>query len=156
LLVLCRSMIRLYIYRLVGCIAALLLLGQCVISKGVTPARISPDVKFIYIVRNDAVLMGGLLPEIEKQLQTMGYQTRVVATPPSGDGYYLTYTANWTWDFAMVLTYFTATLNQNGNALGTARYDSRGGGLNFGKFGPTASKIRPLLHQLMGKAPLPQ
>ena len=56
------------------------------------------------------------------------------------------------WDIAMYLTYFHATLYEDGRVLGEVEYDAKMGGANFAKFGRTAEKIRPLLSELLQKA----
>jgi len=56
------------------------------------------------------------------------------------------------WDMAMYLTYFHATLYEDGRVLGEVEYDAKMGGANFAKFGRTAEKIRPLLSELLQKA----
>ena len=56
---------------------------------------------------------------------------------------------------AMYLTYFRATLYENGRVLGEVEYDAKMGGGNMKKFGKTAEKIRPLLTELLGKVERP-
>jgi hypothetical protein len=143
------------ILRIVLAVAFGLALSQCIISRGVTPAAGVASLRHLCVVTNPAVHMDGLHPEIVSQLQGMGYSVSTVPVPPMDGTVYLEYTANWKWDIAMYLSYFEATLKQQGSTLGAARYNARIGGMNPGKFGRTAEKIRPLLLQLMGKAPLP-
>ena len=136
--------------RLIAVIGVTLLLSQCVISRGVSPAAGLGSGTSICVVKNPDILMDGLHPEIVSQLEGMGYRVTTVAAPPAA-GVYLQYTANWKWDMAMFLAYFKADLKRDGMVLGTAHYDARRGGANMKKFGHTAEKIRPLLRQLMSK-----
>jgi hypothetical protein len=93
--------------------------------------------------------MEGLHPEILQQLTTLGFKVETFdTTRPKEATYWMTYTANWNWDMAIYLTYFQATLLEDGKVLGRAEYDARKGGANMGKFGKTAEKIRPLLMDL--------
>ena len=45
----------------------------------------------------------------------------------------------------MYLTYFKATLYENGSEVGHVEYDAQKGSANMNKFGSTSEKIRPLL-----------
>ena len=104
------------------------------------------------IVNNNDIHMAGLQPEMVRQIREMGIATEVVDAPPSGNDYYLTYTANWSWDLAMYLRYFKANLHQGPVQIGSVEYNTSGADMN--KFGHTDAKIRPLLRQLLlGEAP---
>lgn len=130
-----------------------LFLTQCN-SIQVTPVSSGTSIQKVHIVRNDKVHMAGMLPEIEKQIQAMGYPTEIVSAPPAGNAHYLTFSANWRWDMAMYLSYFKATLHEGPSIIGTCEYDT-GAGYDLGKFGHTDEKIRPVLLQLFGK-PVPK
>ncbi len=52
---------------------------------------------------------------------------------------------------AMYLTYFEATLYEDGRVLGEVSYDAKMGGANMNKFGKTADKVKPLLLELLAK-----
>lgn len=96
--------------------------------------------------------MEGLLDELVAQIQGMGFESEsYIGDRPANAKHYLTYTANWSWDMAMYLTYFRATLYDDGRVLGEVEYDAKMGGANMGKFGKTAEKVRPLLEELLGK-----
>lgn len=131
-------------------LATLFLASSCSIVKNVTPVQTGKTIEKIYVERNKNVKMDGLHPEILEQLRSLGFQTDSYdGALPAAATYTLVYTANWNWDMAMYLTYFQATLLENGKVLGRAEYDSRRGGANMGKFGKTAEKIRPLLMDLL-------
>lgn len=116
-------------------------------SVKVTGPIPNPPLTRLAIVNNDDVHMSGFQPELVKQVAAMGITPQVVDAPPQGDVPYLTYQANWSWDFAMYLSYFKAELHQGPTLLRTAEY--RTSGLDMNKFGPTANKLRPLLRQLL-------
>lgn len=123
-------------------------------SVRVTGSAPSTPISKLVIVKNDKLHMDGLQPEVVKQVQAMGITTELVDTPPSGNAYYLTFTANWSWDLAMYLRYFKADLHQGPVVLGTVEYNTSGADMN--KFGHTENKIRPLLKQLIrGEKPVP-
>lgn len=132
----------------------LALLAQCVATR-VTPVAggLKPGQKVV-IVGNKDDFMDEFLPALDRQVKNLGYTTEVVSQAPSGNVCYLTYEANWRWDFAMYLYYFKATLHQGGRVLGSAEYDTRHGGLDLNKFGRTENKIKPVLRQLLvGSSP---
>lgn len=128
-----------------------LFLTQCTHSR-VSPVGNGQAIQKVYIVKNDKVHMSGLLPEMDKQIQAMGYATEIVAEEPVTNVHYLTFTANWKWDVAMYLSYFKATLHEGPRIVGTGEYDARFAGLALTKFGHTDDKIRPVLLRLFGKS----
>jgi len=88
-----------------------------------------------------------------KQVQSLGIITELVDAPPSDNRYYMTYTANWSWDMAMYLRYFQASLHQGPIVTNSIEYKTSGADIN--KFGHTDNKIRPLLRQLiLGEKPV--
>ncbi len=96
--------------------------------------------------------MEGLVDELVQQIEDMGFSSQKYSGDrPEGAKHYLTYTANWQWDMAMYLTYFKATLYEDGRVLGEVEYDAKMGGANMNKFGKTAEKIKPLLLELLAK-----
>ncbi|HTJ79690.1 MAG TPA: Sbal_3080 family lipoprotein [Rariglobus sp.] len=121
----------------------------CTITQKVSPVTSGPTITTIYVQKNSNIHMEGLHPEILQQLTTLGFKVETFdTTRPKEATYWMTYTANWNWDMAIYLTYFQATLLEDGKVLGRAEYDARKGGANMGKFGKTAEKIRPLLMDL--------
>ena len=97
--------------------------------------------------------MDGLDEELVSQIREMGFQSEAyVDTRPADSTHYLMYTANWSWDMAMWLTYFSATLYDGETLLGEVEYDARRAGGRLSKFGKTANKIRPLLRELLKDA----
>ncbi|WP_414665205.1 Sbal_3080 family lipoprotein [Horticoccus sp. 23ND18S-11] len=136
-------------------LAALLvtITSGCAIVQKVSPIESSPTISTIYIQKNPNVHMEGLLPEMVQQLTTLGFKVETFDTErPKDATHWMIFTANWQWDMAMYLTYFKATLMEDGKILGSAEYDARKGGGNMGKFGKTAEKIRPLLIELFQNA----
>lgn len=132
-------------------ILALLATG-CSISKNVMPADSGTTISKVHVLENENVHMDELVNELVSQIEQLGFESEsYLGDRPDGARHYLTYTANWSWDMAMYLTYFNATLYDDGRVLGEVEYDARSGGANMGKFGSTANKIRPLLEELFAK-----
>lgn len=131
---------------------ALFVLSGCAISRNVVPVDSGTSIEKIYVLNNEKVHMAELVDEIVSQIASMGFESeKYSGDRPEGAKHYLTYTANWQWDMAMHLTYFRATLYEEGKVLGEVEYDAKMGGANMKKFGKTAEKIRPLLTELLGK-----
>lgn len=129
----------------------------CSIVKSVSPAPASSQISTVYVKKNERVLMEGLHPEIVSQIQAHGFAVETFeGAQPLAATHVLTYTANWRWDLAMYLVYFEATLHENSQVIGRAKYDALRGGSRFDKFGPTADKIRPLLTDLFQAVPRSQ
>lgn len=124
----------------------------CAISRNVMPVDSDVTIDKIFVLENEQVHMDEMDEEIVAQIRELGFESEsYIGDRPDEARYYLTYTANWTWDMAMYLTYFSATLYDDGRVLGEADYDARSGGANPAKFGKTANKIRPLIEQLLSK-----
>jgi hypothetical protein len=137
---------------LAGVLCALLSSG-CAISKNVQPVQKGTAIQTIYVAHNDRALMKACTDEIVSQINALGFEgKRYDGDRPVAAKHYLTYTANWTWDMAMYLVYFRATLFEEGRVLGEVEYDAKMGGANMGKFGKTAEKLRPLLMDLLKNA----
>ena len=137
-------------------LALFTLLTGCAISKHVTPVDSTVEIEKIYVLNNEKVHMKELVNEIVEQVKELGFESESYSGDrPVGAKHYISYTANWNWDMAMYLTYFRATLYEDGRVLGEVEYDAKMGGANMGKFGRTAEKIRPLLTELLGKVKRP-
>lgn len=125
-----------------------LLLCQCksVRISGPVP---NPPVTHLAVVNNDDVHMDDFQPAMVDQIRGMGINTTVVTTPPANSDY-LTYSANWAWDFGMYLRYFKATLHRGRVPLRSVVYEN--GGLDFSKFGEAPDKIHaPMREFLLGE-----
>jgi len=128
----------------------LVLLSGCTIAQTVTPAPAGTKIEKIYVQQNRNVHMDGLHEELLQQLRGLGIEAvSFEGTRPPEAVHMLSYTANWRWDMAMYLTYFQASLLEEGRVLGRAEYNATMGGARPDKFGKTAEKIRPLLIDLL-------
>ena len=133
---------------LLGLAASLIamILQGCAISKNIVPVDSSKEIEKIYVRRNNRVLMEGLHPELINQLNDLGFETASYSSDlPRGAVHYMTYNANWSWDLAMYLSKFRATLYEDGRVLGEIDYDSTRA---INHLGSTANKIRPLLQEM--------
>ncbi|HIG85432.1 MAG TPA: hypothetical protein EYQ25_00125 [Planctomycetes bacterium] len=147
-----------------------ILLSSCSITQKVEPIPAGTEISHVAIKQNTSVLMEGLLPELERQITSLGYRVSVYSQdPPEEADCTAEYSANWGWDLAMYLTFFRVDLYSNevvigatsgatysrGAHLGSVEYNAMRGGANMGKFGSTGSKIAPLLSELFSKVTIP-
>jgi len=130
-------------------VGMIVLLSGCSISKNVVKVDSKTAIQKIHILKNNNDHMAGFYPELISQIRTLGFEAGSYdGDRPKDALHYLTYRANWTWDLAMYLVYFHATLYEDGKVIGEVEYDAKMGGANMSKFGHTADKIRPLLNEL--------
>jgi hypothetical protein len=129
----------------------LLAFAGCSIVRDSTPVPQGASIRKIYVQDNPEVAMRAFAPEVATQLRELGFESEVyTGERPKQAECYMELDANWSWDVALYLSYFHATLYRDGRVLGAAEYDSRMGGFRvFSKFGHAATKIRPLLAQML-------
>ena len=107
----------------------------------------------ICIRENSDVLMDGFLPNLIEEIERKGIRTRVYqGAAPADCPYTMTYTANWSWDVAMYLSYARIDLYREGARIGEVTFDARLAGLDLSKFGSAESKIDPLIAELLQDA----
>ena len=110
------------------------LLAACSIKQTVESADINREAS-VCVVENTKVREGFLLAlEESLVLKNINY---VVVEPNDRDAQCdakITYTANWTWDLAIYMTYAEINLYSDGKLAGKATYDSRMGGGRLDKF----------------------
>lgn len=124
----------------------------CAISQHVVPVDSSAQIEKIHVLHNDRVHMEGINEALVGIFESLGFESELYrGDRPPGALHTFTFTANWTWDMAMYLTYFRGTLLEDGRVIGEVEYDARSGGGNMSKFGSTESKIEPLIAEMMGR-----
>lgn len=130
-------------------IAALAFLSGCTITQEVERAELSNDAK-VCIIENESV-REGFLSELETVLHDKGIIYVVVDQSYANEHceWTATYTARWSWDLALYMSYAEIKVFKNGVLDGRAVYDSTGGGANMGKFIDSEPKIRELVDELM-------
>lgn len=140
--------------RLPTAILAALFASGCAISQEVEPVPERQAIEKVYVEHNPDVHMEELNDSLVGMFEDMGIESELYrGTRPADAEHHLEFTANWTWDIAMYLTYFDARLYEQEQLIGTAEYDARRGGGRPDKFGPTEEKIRPLMQELITGEP---
>ncbi len=130
--------------------AACLLAGCNSIDVQPISSTVGP-IKVVYIVANPSA--DQIAPELEGAIENgfarHGIGTRLVQTPPAGDGdYYLTYLAIGGWDLKPFLKTAEVHLKRGPRQVGEAHFQA-GGGLSTSKFDSVRDKINPLMDQLL-------
>lgn len=125
------------------------LLYGCAINQQVTPIDRPLLVREICVVRN-ADVRENFLTAYRNALEDKGFAPRVLETTAGISSCPLSsrYTANWRWDLALYMAYAKITVYENGSEVGSAVYDSLGGGGNLAKFIDAEAKIKELVDQL--------
>ena len=124
-------------------------LSSCAISQNVDQAHI-PNAAKLCVIEDDRV-REGFLPELLGVLDEKGISYVVTGKHAASNGceWTLTYTARWSWDLALFMSYAEIKVFKNGVLDGQAVYDSRGGSANMAKFIDAEPKIRELVEELM-------
>jgi hypothetical protein len=124
-------------------------LSSCAISQNVEQAHI-PNAAKLCVIENDRV-REGFLPELLGVLDEKGIGYVVTGKHAASNGceWTLTYTARWSWDLAIYMSYAEIKVFRNGILDGKAIYDSTSGAFNLGKFIDSEPKIRELVEELM-------
>ena len=135
--------------KLLMIIAASVVISGCSIKQVVEKAEIPKETE-LCIVDNPAV-REGFLVEFKSVLTSKKIPHRMVSESsiPANCEWTTTYTARWTWDLAMYMSYAEIKVFHKGNLDGEAIYDSTLGGANMSKFIDAEPKIRELVNELM-------
>jgi hypothetical protein len=130
---------------------AALALSACAITQTVRPVTDS-HIDLLCIQRNPQVFMAEFVDVLRSDVEAQGIKARVYdGEPPAQCRYRMEYTANWRWDLAMYLAFAELRVYDKGLLIGEANYDARAGGGRPDKFGSTATKLKPLVDQLLAQ-----
>lgn len=103
--------------------------------------------KEICIIENPKVVKEGYLQAFKSALQKKGYAVKMLneGAKKSDCEVTATYTANWSWDLALYMSFTKIKVYKNGEKSGEASYRPRGA---FSKFINAAEKVQELVDQL--------
>lgn len=135
--------------RLLTVLALTASLCACSITQKVEPTDL-PQQSTLCIVYNSDV-REGFLNEFASVLESKGVDYDLVkrGNIPTRCEWTATYTASWSWDMALYMSYAEIKIFKDGRLDGEAIYDSTRGGANMSKFIDAEPKIRELVNQLM-------
>lgn len=134
-------------------------LPACTITQVANPVAkevVAAKPLSIALVQNTAVRMSGFHGELQRALERRGFkvETKPMGTDLAGLPLAMTYTANWSWDMDLYMSYAQLDVYRKGVKAGDAVYDSRGGGLHAAKFIDADRKADELVGEIFpGLAP---
>lgn len=130
-----------------------LFMAGCALPVVIQPPAANIKITELCIVDNPKVLMDGFLPELKAQLKSYGIATQTwTAYNPEGCRYWLEYTANWRWDFAMIMEYAELKLYEHTTLIGYAEFNNRKPCLFCSpQYGSAASKLKALTAPLFAQ-----
>jgi hypothetical protein len=120
----------------------------CTITQEVEPLARTPTPEVCII--EDPDVREGFLAEYTATLRARGYDVRVLPSGASLDACTVTstYTARWSWDITIYMSYAQIKVFVDGQLAGQALYDARRGSANTDKFIDAEPKIRELVSEL--------
>jgi hypothetical protein len=134
-------------------------LPACTIKQVATPVAkdvLATKPLAIVLVQNTAVRMSGFHGELERALTRRGFavETKPMGADLSQFPLAMTYTANWSWDMDLYMSYAQLDVFRKGVKAGDAVYDSRGGSFHAAKFIDADRKVDELVGEVFpGLAP---
>jgi hypothetical protein len=135
--------------------------GGCSLKQTVNPAPAdlqSHASEKIAIIENPLVRMSGFDDAIQRSLERCGFTVEMLPKETAKDArpLVITYTANWSWDLDLYLSYAKIDLYRTGKPIADATYDATWGGMHLGKFVKADEKVDSLVYAMFpGRAPVP-
>ena len=133
-------------------IIIMVFLQGCSIKREIKPVEQLDD-KEICIVENFNVKKS-FLNSYEKALKKVGLNVRILPEDSNLNSCYVTstYTARWSWDLAIYLSYVQLDVYKDSKLSGSAHYDSRHGSGNMSKFIKGDELVNDLVDELFKKS----
>jgi hypothetical protein len=136
----------------------LVALAVAALTTGCTSVQVTPvtaPIERVCIERNPKVVVEDFLPVVQTAFMRHGVTTVVYDAPvPADCRVVMTYTARRGWDMAPYLKYAELRLAESGATIGEATY-RHGGWFGLNKWAGTASKMNPVVDQLLANVPRP-
>jgi hypothetical protein len=111
----------------------------------------------IAIIENPLVRMSGFDDAIQRSLERCGFTVEMLPKDTAKDArpLVITYTAKWSWDLDLYLSYAKIDLYRTGKPIADATYDATWGGMHLGKFVKAHEKVDSLVYAMFpGRAPV--
>ncbi|MGI9323862.1 MAG: Sbal_3080 family lipoprotein [Pseudomonadales bacterium] len=131
----------------IAIVAMTLTMAACT-AVNVDPVADSSDLGTVCIVENPKVVVADFIAVVEGRFKHHGVATKLVQDR-KGCNTTLDYTAERSWDLKPFLDYAQLTLRRDGVLIGSAEYRNRGG-FTVTKYAGTASKMNPVVDELLG------
>ena len=131
-------------------LAMILAIAGCSIKQQIEPAEVPSEAQ-VCIVENTDV-REGFLKELTKVLDEKQVNYKVTDLEMAREcEWKVTYSARWSWDLALYMSYAEISVYRFGVLDGQAIYDATMGGGRPDKFIDSEPKIRELVEELMQK-----
>ncbi len=136
---------------------ALALLAGCTAIHVEALPRSEVTVNHVCIAENPAVIVRDFLNTLIGGFQRHGFTSETfAATKPETCDIVVTYTARQTWDIVTYLVKAEIWIRRDGRQIAYAEYHLRGGGgYALTKYEGTATKMKPVMDQLLAEYPAP-
>ena len=128
-------------------VCAIALVSGCT-AVSVQPVADSQELRLVCIIENPKVVVRDFVGVVERRFGEHGIGTKVVSDGSDCE-HTLEYTAERSWDLKAFLDYALLTLRKDGVSIGSAEYRNKGG-LTVTKYASTASKMNPVIDELLG------
>lgn len=124
-------------------------ISGCSIKQSVDTAEIDRGAT-LCVIENTEV-RAGFLNSMKSALTEKGVRYQVVNpnAVPADCFWTASYTARWSWDLALYMSFAEIQIYKDGMLQGKALYDSTLGGANMGKFIDAETKIKELVGSLL-------
>ncbi len=134
-------------------IVALFLVAGCT-AVDVRPVSIEEPIQSVLIEENPKVWRSDFVDVLQAGFARHGIASKVIQPgTPVGDDYVVRYTARQKWDMAMYLSDATIWIYKSDKEVAKAVYHLKGGGgLSLMKWQDTATKIDPVIDELLAGA----
>ena len=129
--------------------SAAVALTACAIKQDVRPVMGLQAGEEVCIVEAPAV-REGFVKELQESLARRGFEPRLLpeGTSPRECPLVVTYTARWSWDLTIYMSFAEINVFRDGALAGSAKYDSTRGSANMGKFIDAETKVNELVSEL--------
>jgi len=134
----------------------LVAIAACAVSASCTSVNVRPvaaqeHITSVLIEENPKVWRSDFVEVLRSGFARHGIESRVIEPgTPVGNAYVVRYTARQSWDMAMYMTDATIWIYRNDREVASAVYHLKGGGgLSLMKWQGTASKIDPVIDELL-------
>ena len=133
-----------------------LILAYIIVGSVTTFAQAETNIKVIeyddvnhICIKSNPKVKENFEKELTQQLNDMNIKTMGLAGAFAGEcEYELHYTANWSWQVALYVSYIELKVIRNRSIVGYATYSTRDSITPIGKLGSTAARISELLEAM--------
>lgn len=137
---------------ILGCLSSLVIVTGCT-SIDVSPVSNNTNITHICIEENENVKVSDIVYVIQNRLNYHNISSELVKKDTAKQcEYTMLYSALKSWDFKPYLSHANFEIYQGNRVVSKGVFHlNLKGGLTFSKYGDTASKINPVIDQMLNK-----